>query len=436
MERSVYQQPNGKYAVCFMLEGKPRFRTVGYNLEVAREARQAFIEAARWGVVASAPQLRFAKVAGWWIERFARKVDVGERCERTLEIRRYHLEHHLLPAFGSWLVREISVQDVAELLDDLRARSLSENTTAGALATLSNIMRFAVRNSWIPESPIEKLEACERPRPARRQPRALGREEIARLLDGCLPRYRALIATALFTGMRVSELLGLTWRDVDLGSGLVYVRAQLSRRAPCRRVALKTRSAQRQIPISPQLRALLVVHRAACERKADADWVFATRNGTPLTQRNVMRSALAHAARRGGLLAGGARLRFHDLRHTFASHLIVDLGLDVLQVSRILGHSSASTTLDVYAHMFDEARHAADIPARMARSAFAGLLDRGGVGNVVLLPTVAAGSGRDLSVRERAAMRWSLDQNLTATVPVAPYAAVDAGESRPRAGDS
>jgi integrase len=58
-----------------------------------------------------------------------------------------------------------------------------------------------------------------------------------------------------------------------------------------------------------------------------------------------------------------------------ASRLIVDLHLDVVQVSRILGHASGSTTLDVYAHLFDEARQAADIRARMAGSAFAGLLN-------------------------------------------------------------
>ena len=50
-------------------------------------------------------------------------------------------------------------------------------------------------------------------------------------------------------------------------------------------------------------------------------------------------------------------LRFHDLRHTFASHLIVDLGLDVAQVSRILGHARITITLDVYTHLFDDARH-------------------------------------------------------------------------------
>jgi hypothetical protein len=89
----------------------------------------------------------------------------------------------------------------------------------------------------------------------------------------------------------------------------------------------------------------------------------------------VQRRALGRAARLAGLDDDAVRLRFHDLRHTFASHLIIDLGLDVAQVSRILGHASVSTTLDVYTHLFDHARHAADMRAQMAASAFAGLLE-------------------------------------------------------------
>ena len=89
-------------------------------------------------------------------------------------------------------------------------------------------MRFAVRNSWIADNPVEKLERHERPRPARHLQRALGREEIARVLDCCLPAYRTLIATALYTAMRLYQLLGLVWDDVDFNRGLVNVRAQLS----------------------------------------------------------------------------------------------------------------------------------------------------------------------------------------------------------------
>ncbi len=84
-------------------------------------------------------------------------------------------------------------------------------------------------------------------------------------------------------------------------------------------------------------------------------------------------SRAADAARLNG--DGWPPLRFHDLRHTFASHLIVDLGLDVAQVSRILGHARITITLDIYTHLFDDARHSREIRQRMAASQFASLLD-------------------------------------------------------------
>jgi integrase len=187
--------------------------------------------------------------------------------------------------------------------------------------------------------------------------------------------YRPLLATALYTGMRLSELLGLTWAEVDFEARLIRVRAQLSRArlgTPARRVAPKTRAAVRDIPLAPQLAAVLAGERGRCRFAEDGDYVFATGLGTPLAQRNVARTALARAARRAGLDGDGQpRLRFHDLRHTFASHLIVDLRLDVCQVSRILGHARTAITLDVYTHLFEQARHAADVRAAMASSSFA-----------------------------------------------------------------
>jgi integrase len=271
-------------------------------------------------------------------------------------------------------------------------------------------MRFAVRNGWIADSPVGRLETDERPRPARRTQRVLGHEEIARLMDACLPAYRALIAPALLTGMRLSELLGLIWDDIDLIRGSVRVRAQLSRArtdAPGRRVAPKTPPAARDIPLAPQLATVLREHRSGSPYRAGGDWVFSTRKGTPLSQRNVQRSALTRATRVPGLDDPGGGLRFHDLRHTFASHLIIDLHLDVVQVSRILGHASVSTTLDVYAHLFDEARHAADIRARMAVSAFAGLLTPEDDRTVVVLPAAVERGAEGLSAHEQAAIRWA-----------------------------
>jgi integrase len=94
----------------------------------------------------------------------------------------------------------------------------------------------------------------------------------------------------------------------------------------------------------------------------------------PLFPRRSERIERAARPKEQGLDGEETPLRVHDLRHTFASHLIVDLGIDVAQVSRILGHARPSITLDTYTHLFDQARHAADLRERMARSDFANLL--------------------------------------------------------------
>lgn len=416
VERGIYRQPNGKYAVCFMVDGRPRFRTVGYDLDAARIERAAYIDATRWGVAPATPQLRFARVAGWWAERYERRVEAGERRERTLEHHRYHLNKHLLPSLGQLLLRAITVDDVAEMMTELRAKGRSEKTIAGALATLQGVLRFAIRNGWIVENAVEKLETGERPRPEPRRQRVLGHEEIRRLFAACAPRYRPLIATALYTGLRTSELLGLVWADIDLAGGELHVRAQLSRAhrgAPAGRVPPKTRAAIRDIPLTAQLVDVLCDHRRRSPGAAARDWVFATGNSTPLGHRNAERRALRSAAEKAGLNDdGGPPLRFHDLRHTFASHLIIDLAMDPARVSRILGHARVTTTLDLYTHTFEEARHSVDARSQMASSDFANLLEPAkgeeeGGGCVIRLPRPPRRQRQRPSARERAALRWA-----------------------------
>lgn len=130
-------------------------------------------------------------------------------------------------------------------------------------------------------------------------------------------------------------------------------------------------------------------------------WVFHTGAGTPFGHRNVETRALNSAADRAGLDDGAwPRLRFHDLRHTFASHLILDLRLDVAQVSRILGHAQVSTTLNVYTHLFDEVRHSHEVRL-LAGSAFAGLLGVDEDDDVITLPPPDPSGACRLSARVR-----------------------------------
>jgi integrase len=379
VERGIYQQPNGKYAVCCRHAGRLHFKTVGFDLAEARRERLALIAATRDGRVAVSPRLCFETVAGWWLERFEAKVAAGERHPRTLEAHRYQLDRHMLPALGGRRIASLTVDDVAALLDALRRKGCSAKTSASALATLQSVMRFARRCGWIVADPVELLEHDERPRPQRRRQRVLGRAEIERLLAACAPRDRLMVATVLYTGLRISELLGLVWDDVDFAAGVIHVRAQLSRAhrgAPARRVAPKTPASVRDVPLVAQLARLLSAHRQQSRFARGGEWVFATARGTPYGHRNVSRRALGRAAQLAGLNDDGwPPLRFHDLRHTFASHLIIDLGLDVAHVSRILGHARITITLDTYTHLFEDARHAHNIRTRMAASSFARLLE-------------------------------------------------------------
>jgi len=256
VERGIYLQPNGKYTVCCRHAGRLRFRTIGRDLPEARRQRLALLAAVRNGTEPASPRLRFDTVAHWWLERFEAKVASGERRPRTLEAHRYHLAQHLLPVFGKRRIGAISTNDIAEFLLSLRRSGCSPKTSANSLATLRMIIGYARRHDWIATDPVEKLEADERPRVLYRRHRVLGRDEIERLLAAAPTAYRPMIAIGLYTGLRISEVLGLVWDDVDLTAGVIHVRAQLSRAhrgEPARRVAPKTVASIRDVPLVPQL---------------------------------------------------------------------------------------------------------------------------------------------------------------------------------------
>lgn len=181
--------------------------------------------------------------------------------------------------------------------------------------------------------------------------RVLNREEIGRLLEGAPPRHRTLLATAVFSGLRQSELLGLRWRDIDFVDQLVHVRRALDRKG--RDVPPKTRHSVRDVVLMPALVEALQEHRERSRFKGPDDFVFASRVGTPLHRRNVWRQAFEPAFREAGI----ERLRWHDLRHTFA-WLLIGGGANVVFVSRQLGHGSSDVTLRIYAHLFDHAEQA------------------------------------------------------------------------------
>jgi integrase len=257
---------------------------------------------------------------------------------------------------GHLRVDQIREDDVAPLVAELTAQGLAGATVANVLIPVGRILDQAVRRGPIGSNPLRRLERHERPRVVHREMRVLGREEIAALLEAAEEPYRTLFATAIFTGLRIGEVLGLTWADLDLQAGLVHVRRQIGQDGA--RGPLKTVKARRSVVLMPTLGRLLREHRLRSAHSLDCEAVFSNRDGTALRYATC-RYQLRRAALRAGLSENPEqpRLRLHDLRHTFASLLIAQ-GANVVFVSRQLGHASPNTTLGFYAHLFDRAEHA------------------------------------------------------------------------------
>jgi integrase len=159
------------------------------------------------------------------------------------------------------------------------------------------------------------------------------------------------LASAILTGLRQSELLGLRWRDIDFEDGLIRVRSALDRHG--NDVPPKTEHAVRDVVLIPALADSLREHRTQSAFSGSDDYVFASKVGTPLHWRNVSRRALKPALEAAGI----EPLRWHDFRHTFAS-LLIGGGANVVFTSRQLGHGSSDITLRVYSHLFDRAEQA------------------------------------------------------------------------------
>lgn len=146
----------------------------------------------------------------------------------------------------------------------------------------------------------------------------------------------------LATGLRRGELLGLKWTDIDWKNGIIKVRRQVARidgkivEAP-----LKTKNSYRAVSISPQAVEVLKTQKA----KINDEYVFPSPNGGPISPDSV-NNMLKRVLERAGI----PKVRFHDLRHTFAT-IALQNGVDIKTVSGMLGHFSAGFTLDTYAHV-------------------------------------------------------------------------------------
>jgi integrase len=353
-----------RYEITYIdSDGRRRWQVVDGGERDAVAARAEIVTAKRKGQRVAPSRRRFQQVAEEWLAENTGELRPSsrQRYEKGLE--------HAYRAFGRQPISEVDENDVARLISRMRKAGKAPWTVRVSLTVVSGVMRHAVRRGWAAANPVPKLEKGERPKVARGGIRILEREEITRVLEAATPYWRPLLALLVFSGLRIGEALALRWGDVDFDAGVIRVRMQLDERT-LTLVEPKTEKAKREVVMFPTLAKLLREHRLASPPGLSGDdcFVFAKADGSPRRQGNA-REGFKQALKKAGL----AKLRVHDLRHTFVS-LLLSAGRDVVFVSRQVGHSSPSITLNVYSHLFDHARHADETRAALEAS-FGGLLE-------------------------------------------------------------
>jgi integrase len=355
VERGLYLA--GKtYLACATPPGsrKVKWKTIGeVGLMEARRKRDAWaVEVRSGGIAATGGRETVKEVAEAWLKHIERLVDIGELRERTLESYKTGVNIHLVPSLGTRRIKSITTEDLAEWHRQQRGAGASDWSIRARWMAVRGVLSYAARHNIIQMSPADKLLPRERPGAGEPRQRFLSREEMDSMLEGA-EEPRAIVATALFTGLRAMEVLGLVWGDVDFVAGEVHVRYQLSRKGE--RVPLKTKAAKRDIVLMPALGKLLRRWRLSQPFSGDEDFIFqCSASRRPMNYKQLLEHF--HDAREA---VGLNDVTFHALRHTFASILIAQ-DRDVQFVSRQLGHTQTSTTWDTYVHLFEARRHAQD----------------------------------------------------------------------------
>ena len=291
-----------------------------------------------------------------------------EKLERaTLHSYRGHVKNHIEPKIGHLLLTEFSAVNVREFLDGM----LRDSTRAMAkkcLTTLRSIISAAQERGLVLHNVARdvKLRRSERHDPDRVFPT---KTEIKALIANVPARHQPLIITALFTGMRMSELRGLTWGAIDFDRSIIIVKQRADRY--CAMGNTKSRSGRREIPMGPQLSKILTDWKLICP-KGPLELVFPNGLGNVETHSNIYNRVFKPLMLACEIVDGEGAPRFslHGLRHAAAS-LFIEQGWPPKKIQTMLGHSSITMTYDVYGHLFHDPAKDVDLMGEMERGLLA-----------------------------------------------------------------
>jgi integrase len=272
----------------------------------------------------------------------------------TIRQRRQHLRLHIGPFIGHQRLSDLTVPRINEFLDQLRDAGRSMVMRRKVLTNLKTAIGFAQNQGRVAQNVARsvRLKGTSDQRnsggPLREGIDFPSKAELRLLIAAASDQTRAFVVTTIFTGMRISELRGLPWRNVDLEAGVIHVRQRAD--AWGHLGPPKSKAGSRDIPLVPIVVNALRQWRLVCPR-GELGLVFPNRCGRVQTLPNLRERVLLPLQQSCGITA---QYGFHALRHAAASLFIAHLGWTPKRVQAVMGHASIRMTYDLYGHLFED----------------------------------------------------------------------------------
>lgn len=311
------------WSVDIYRNGRRFRRTVGTKREadLVQAQLKADIRAKKWGLESDRP-MKFRDLVKLYLE-----YTELNKAASTHRNDKYRIEANLVPYFGRMLISEIEAADVEKYKQKRLREDVTRNTINHELTKLSHIFKMGIQWGYLTSNPVSDVEKFKL---SKTNPRFLTTEEVDQLLDAAHGFYiYPILVTALHTGMRKSELFNLKWAAVDFEQETITVQGD----ADWHTKNYNSRTLQ----MTPVLHKTLM----RLWQPGTSGNVFMN-NGKPVKDiRGTFASVKKYAELEG--------VGLHTLRHTFASHLVMQ-GVSLREVQELMGHQSYETTLR-YAHL-------------------------------------------------------------------------------------